>query len=353
MSKYCDVTFEPEGKKVVVPKGISLLETVRLAGLRLEAPCDGRGICGKCKVWVRGQVSEERNPEQTTNVLEEGDKLACRTLVAGPLQVKLIANKEETLQSVVAGQNLPVIVKPRYRKILLQTKSEGETLWDTLGLEGNQPVAAVRWTRLLQDVAQKGEVEFAEGIARDDTLVDLRFVRGQKCLGLALDIGTTSMVAELVDLESGQTMGIKSCLNPQTTFGGDVLTRISYAQKVDGTGILQREMVNGINGLIHALCLQNDTHHEQVFHVVVAANTTMLHLLLGVNPGYLARAPYRPVFTHCVEVSQESLGIKIASAGIITLLPSANSVKVFRETWRISTLINCFKRGGSCGAAPF
>lgn len=259
-----EVVFLPHKQKVPVEKGASLIEAVRMAGLVLEAPCNGRGTCGKCRLKATGSLSSpgEKEIEHLGPLVEEGVRLACQTKIFGSAQVEL-TESEETFLTVEEGQNKTLNFNP----------------------------------------------------------LNIR-----KCCGIALDIGTTSIVAELINLESGETLGISSCLNPQTALGGDVLTRISYAiNQADGARILQSEVVKGINRLINNLCCLGGITHEEIFEVVVAANTTMLHLLLGVDPRSLAIAPYRAVFTHQLEVSPGAVGVKIAPGGVLTLLPSASA----------------------------
>lgn len=331
--RFYEVIFEPEGRTVLVREGTSLLQAARLAGLRVEAPCDGHSKCGKCRLRAGGYLNapEEKELEQLGALLDEGIRLACQTKVLGPVSVELLDSKEETFGTVIEGQSTELKVNPLTRRVVLQPYAgeEGEmSLWESLSLEHSTQISQERLPILLQALSQGHPVEtkYIEAILRKDNLLDLRYRPGQECLGIALDIGTTSIVAELADLESGKTLVKHSCLNPQTAFGGDVLTRISYAtNQADGVRTLQAEVVKGINKLIDSLCREQKVSSEEIYEIVVAANTTMLHLLLGVNPRSLAVAPYRPVFTQQLEVSPGFLGIGIAAGGVVTLLPSASA----------------------------
>lgn len=331
--RFYEVIFRPEGKTALVQEGSSLLQAARLTGLRIEAPCDGRSKCGKCRIRAGGCLNppEEKELEQLGALVDQGIRLACRAKVFGPAQVELLDSKEETFGTIVEGQNKELKVNPLIRKIVLRphAEEEGQTpLWESLDLLCAKPISPERLPILLRDLAQEYPVgpNYAEAIVRNNSLLDLRYRPGQKCLGIALDIGTTSIVAELVDLESGKTLGTRSCLNPQTAFGGDVLTRISYAtNQAGGVQTLQAEVVKGINQLIDHLCIDQETSCQEIYEIVAAGNATMLHLLLGVQPRSLAVAPYRPVFTHPLEASPGSLGIGIAPGGVVTLLPSASA----------------------------
>lgn len=273
MKPQCEVIFLPENKRIVVAKGTSLLQAARAGGLTLEAPCDGRGTCGKCRVMVTGDV---RSPDSVEAdklgvALDAGIRLACSTTVQGDVRVALKADDGESFVALTAGQ--------RRR-------------WPV------DPPACKR----------------------------SRCRPGQSCFGVAVDIGTTGVVAELFNLDDGQSLGVRSCLNPQSEFGGDVLTRIAFASQQDGgVAILQQKIIGGVNRLIGELAAANKLRQEDICAVVTAGNTTMQHLLLGVNPRLLAQAPYRPVFTEQKEVAASEVGLCIAPAGVVTVLPSASA----------------------------
>jgi uncharacterized 2Fe-2S/4Fe-4S cluster protein (DUF4445 family) len=179
---------------------------------------------------------------------------------------------------------------------------------------------------MLQELAEEyrhGATEH-QTIVKNDKILDWHCRPGRAFYGIALDIGTTSVVAELFDLADGKSMGIQSCLNPQTEFGGDVLTRIAFTSEHDaGTKLLQEKIVGCINQLIDQLVATKRLPREYIYTIVVAGNTTMLHLLLGISPHSLAQAPYRPVFTQQLEVNPAKVGLVIAPRGVITVLPSA------------------------------
>ncbi len=143
--------------------------------------------------------------------------------------------------------------------------------------------------------------------------------------GIALDLGTTNMVASLVDLGTGHEIGSNACLNPQVAFGHDVITRISHATRTPG-GVrkLQQVVIDALNGLIDTLCTASGVDAGHIAGVTVAANTTMLHLFAGVDPSPLGVAPYKPVFTESRRVSAAELGIRISPKGEAYLLPSAS-----------------------------
>lgn len=269
MRQHHEVTFLPEGRRMTVTEGTTLLQAAREGGFNLEAPCDGRGSCGKCRVRVSGQVAvpDEFEAGLLGNLLHTGSRLACRTKVYGPVQAEIVSTGRETFVALTEARSSQWIFDPPVRN---------------------------------------------------------RCQAGLPCYGIALDIGTTSIAAELIDLVNGKSLGVEACLNPQTAYGGDVLTRISFAaEHANGTQMLQAKVVEGIGTLIERLTAVHSIGSEDIYEMIVAGNTTMLHLFLGVSPRSLAQAPFRPVFTQQVDMSPAKAGLHMAKGGVITLLPSA------------------------------
>lgn len=312
------VTFVPADITIKVEHGTTLLQAARTANVLIEAPCDGRGTCGKCQVKVVGQVSPPADAEVNAlgNLLATGIRLACQAKVYGSTQVEVFTNVNDTFVTLSDGQSDSAIFDPPVH--IVSQKPSDEI--------NHQPLFPDAYLGLLRQKAlehQKG-INYQETVVKGRHLLDWRYQPDRPIYGIALDIGTTSVVAELFDMANGNSKGICSCLNPQTEFGGDVLTRISFASKqADGTQILQNRIVNGINNLIAQLTAEQQLDSRDIYEVVVAGNTTMQHLLLGVNPQSLARAPYRPVFVHQIEVSPIAVGLNISPRGVVTLLPSA------------------------------
>lgn len=269
MRQHHEVTFLPEGRSMTVAEGTTLLQAAREGGLNLEAPCDGRGSCGKCRVRVSGQLAppDEFEVSQLGNLLRTGLRLACRTKIYGAVQAQIESTGRESFVALTEARSSQWSFDPPVRN---------------------------------------------------------RYQEGRPCYGIALDIGTTSIAAELIDLINGKSLGAEACLNPQTAYGGDVLTRISFAaEHTNGTQKLQAKAAEGISSLIERLTAVHSISKEDIYEMVVAGNTTMLHLFLGVSPRSLAQAPFRPVFTQQVDVSPAKAGLHMATGGVITLLPSA------------------------------
>ncbi len=324
MAQQYEVTFWPEGKRVTVAEGTTLLAAARQGGVILEAPCDGCGTCGKCRVRTSGMLSspDELETERLADTLAKGIRLACRARVCGPVQAEILLDRIDTFVALAGGQGAQWPFDPSVRKVIFSSRVDAEGC----ALDNDAPALfAQADPPMLQELAaayDKGRSHYG-AIVKNARVLD--WVQpGQAYYGVAVDLGTTSVVAELCDLDNGESMGTGACLNPQTDCGGDVLTRIAFAsQNPEGTALLQKKIVAGLNRLIDQLTAARQLRNEDIYEIVIVGNTTMLHLLLGVNPRSLARAPYRPVFKRYMEISPASLGLYMAPLGVVTILPSA------------------------------
>lgn len=228
-------------KVIECEEDANLYEILAAQGL-FDAPCGGRGICGKCAVYVGGM-----------------ETLSCLHAVNEDIIVQIP-------QELSAGE----IVTGGYRKEFLRDSFDKEDY------------------------------------------------------GVALDVGTTTVVAALVELASGREISALSCLNTQKAYGQDVISRIHYAVgKPEGLRILQQSILGDIRHLLQELNRQNNIPAARIKKIIAAGNPTMIHLLLGINPHSIARAPYQPAFTGAVRLQADKLHLPAAEDCLIYCLPAA------------------------------
>lgn len=275
--KLCEITFQPLGITVNVPKNTTVLEAAVLNNLPLESLCNRTGTCGKCLVKASGLLSKPLPQEQVRlgTKLSGGWRMACQAKIMGKAEV--ILSENHLFQTVEGGRARKYVFDPVIKKLF----------------------------------AASGEY----------------VLPARQLYGVAVDIGTTSMVAALIDLNSGgNEIATAACLNPQTQFGGDVITRITFAhQSGENTLKLKEAVLSGINRLIALMCTDKKIPAEEICHITVAGNTTMLHLLVGLDPISLAVAPYTPVFVDYQEWKASKLGISTAPNAVVSLLPSLSA----------------------------
>lgn len=283
------IHFINENRKVHVPSGLTLAEGIRQAGYSVETPCCGLGTCGKCRVTAQGALSDPDASEMALANTECGERLSCRAVIVGD-----------------------VVVEMGGKRSLL--KFDHSKLTEAASVDSAIRLASLKNTGC-------GRIW---GVTFKDRLLDVSQVPPQM-LGVALDIGTTGVSGCLVNLADGSVLSKTSALNPQTQYGGDVLTRITYCMTHDsGPEIMRQTMVDGLNRMFRELAgCRFDV--DDIYHIVASGNTTMQHLLLGVDPSSLAKAPYRPVFLTASDMRAGDIGMQANQNAVLTLIPSASS----------------------------
>jgi uncharacterized 2Fe-2S/4Fe-4S cluster protein (DUF4445 family) len=311
------VHFPKENISLEVSEGERLSEAIRAAGLVLETPCNGLGLCGKCRVKAWGDLYPPEDLESGF-INPSNIRLTCLARVRGDVWIELLA-KGNPLQTINQGLAIEVEVDSSVKQVLLPPPEKTAQAY----------LARLAYNSCSADIYQKaGKLEQTKaqqvyGVLFDNLLVDLG-TESAEILGVAIDIGTTGISAYLLDLASGEILSKESYLNPQAEFGGDVLSRISYClENSQGVTQLREVIIGKINQLVTDLTGSAD-RTGRVYQVVLAGNTTMLHFVLGVYPGSIARAPYRPVFLEQVDLKAREIGIRICPEGRVTLLASAS-----------------------------
>lgn len=313
------VTFNGSESTVEATQGETLLSCIRRSGLGVESTCDGRGVCGKCKVTAYGKLSDPDDQERGHLLGEPSDvRLACRARVQGNVSVTISDNWTQ-LQSVFGIEHRKVIPDSPVKRVLLPEK-----LRDSRPYVETLPFRTKDLHVLGKIAAWDGDRHRAFGVVFEKELLDIRFDE-KPVLGAAVDIGTTSLALSLFDLERGKCLGTSSALNPQTAYGGDVITRINYCrQNPDGVSVLQSELTRQI-GVMLSEALGKDRSPDQVSLITASGNTTMLHLLAGIYPVSLAVAPFRPTFLRSLVVTGPDSGLALPAASRLILLPGASA----------------------------
>ncbi|MCK4661181.1 MAG: 2Fe-2S iron-sulfur cluster binding domain-containing protein, partial [Phycisphaerae bacterium] len=259
------VTFQPQGRAVSVLKGTTILEAAASAGLVIDTPCGEAGTCGKCRVQV---AQGAPNPSDTDRralgkvELQQGWRLACQNAVNSDMIVhvpdeSLFGGDHQIARDSTVGG--PAEVRPAIRKVYVELSAPtlADAKPDLLRLEEKTGPFNVDVAMLRQVPKQLRQQGFkGTAVLSDHQLID--FEEGDttgRCFGIAVDIGTTTMVASLLDLCSGQELAVVSKMNPQVTFGDDVLSRIQHSISCPGClEELRHAVVGEIGDMSRALC---------------------------------------------------------------------------------------------------
>jgi len=326
------VTFQPQGRAVSVLEGTTVLEAAAVAGLVIDTPCGGAGTCGKCRVLVSQGARESTDADRkafTEDELDAGWRLACQNLVKTDMVVHVPTGSlfggdhQIGRDSSVGG---PAEVRPTIRKVYVELPAPTleDPRPDLLRLEektGPFKVDAAMLRHAPSRLRQQGYKGTA--VLSDHQLIDLEDGdTTTRCFGVAVDIGTTTMVASLLNLCDGRELAIVSRMNPQVSFGDDVLSRIQHSASCPHClEELRQAVVHEIGGMIRTLCDKADIDARFIYEAVFAGNTTMQHLLCGVDPSPLGAVPFAPAYGRGVLLSAHDMGIPINSHGMCYVFP--------------------------------
>jgi len=334
------IHFPPFQKSIESDGRRTLLEMARELGLPLQAACGGKKVCGRCRVIIEASQDllpppTEREREVLGKLIEKGYRLACETVLSDEARV-CIPEKSQTRAPVILTSDgfgeLPVrlrpAVEPYYLEVpppvLERVTADRERLLETLeaayGLKkvDVDPLVLPQLPQTLR--AQENRVTVAVRNGRE--VVGVFSGREEQLLGLAVDIGTTTLVVYLLDLQTGERLAVSSALNPQVHFGDDVITRIAFCQKEQkGSVQLRQAVTEGLNDLIERVVKEAGVRPELILEAAVAGNTAMHHFFLGLETRVLAMAPYPPVVQESLVVKGRDVGLAINPSGTVQMLP--------------------------------
>ncbi len=315
-----------------VPAGTTLFNAAHWIGLPIDSTCGARGTCGKCKVQLIAGDTELTHADRTKLTeaeLAQGWRLSCQARVQENA-VCLVPALMRIPKAVTMGTGRLVRLEPNVKKIhialpepsLEDQRSDFERLRDALVEEGYGVEPEPHALRQLPAALRESRFE-ATAVLCGDRLVAVEpgDTRGAS-YGVAFDLGTTTVVAALMDLATGMPAGVESTLNRQVSFGADVVTRISRAMAgPDDLELLRSALIDTMNELLGVLYREAGIGPERVYEVVAVGNATMLHLLLGVDPSAISMKPFIPAFREPLELSAREVGVAIHPSGLMHTFP--------------------------------
>jgi len=346
--KKCKVTFEPENKEIEMRRESTLLDAAREADVHINASCNGKGSCGKCKLIVEsGDIKSEPTALLSTREKEKHYVLACQTRVFGNVTARIPDEAiERTLKVAGMGEEATTRLKGLVKDIRpmlvdIPLELEPPTLDDSVsdldrlnrGLKksgcciADFTVGINVIRQLSAAMRDKNWKVTASVIRRNGTnhIVAVTPGNGQAAsLGLAIDVGTTSIVVYLVDMMDGSILAATSGHNQQAACGDDVINRIVCAEK-DGVAKLSRMALATINNLISEALAVVNADKNQIKNVVISGNTTMTHLLLKIEPKYIRRDPYIPTISEFPVLQAADIGIKANPVAAVFIMPDPAS----------------------------
>jgi len=352
------VIFQPHNKMIEVADGENLIRAAMEAGVHINASCGGEGVCGKCRVILEQGEIEGGTEKLSDEDREKGYYLACLSKVKSDLVVRIpvesnvdasvlnIATsprhtakiKEFRLESIrEQGLLIPPVVK---RYLELPPPTAQDNLADVTRLlnflkirhDEHRLVVELDVMRQIPDLLREGDFKVTATIIRavreDGKNHITRIEPGDttnRNFAVAMDIGTTTIYGEVLDLNSGEVLSSYGDFNGQISYGEDVISRIIFAEKDGGLETLQKKVIQTINHVLEKIIKKASIKKYEVATITLAGNSTMTQLLLGITPRYIRRAPYVPASTLYPPFKASEIGIDLGSQTIALLYPGVSS----------------------------
>ncbi len=332
-----EVIFQPSGRRGRFALGTDLLTAARALGVDLDSICGGRGLCGRCQVTVlEGAFDRGRLVSRATHLeppgeterryarrrgLAQGRRLGCQARLVADVAVEVPPESQvhrPLVRKPLDARVIPVepVLRLHYVQVqppqLDRPRGDRERLFDALAREWGLADLALDASLLpaLQRALreQEGRVTVAVRDGREVVAIWPGF--RERALGLAVDVGSTTLAAQLCDLTSGAVLAVEGAVNPQIRFGEDLMSRVSYAMsEAEGRERLTRAVRQALDGLAAALLERAGAPAEELLEWVCVGNPIMHHLLLGLDPAPLGTAPFTPAVSGAVETSGRALGL--------------------------------------------
>ncbi|MEV5409517.1 ASKHA domain-containing protein [Thermopolyspora sp. NPDC052614] len=325
------LSFEPSGKRVSVPPGVSVFEAASWNGIAIDSTCGGHGTCRKCRVRiVDGEVPVSRLDPRAFDPdrLRQGWRLACLAQATGDLTVE-VPPLSTRPKAATVGVGRQVILRPAVQKRYVeldepsladQTPDVERLLAALDDLEVTPDLHAYqRAGRVLREADFK-----VTAVVVDEALIDVEpGDTTARRYGIAYDLGTTTVVATLLDLSTGTPAAVRSMLNLQQPYGADVISRIS-AGMLDPSALdrLREAARDTLDQLTQEVCKQGEVAPEEVYEIALAGNATMVHIALGIDPEPLGVAPFIMAARSFPALLAADLGLRVHPRARAVVLPA-------------------------------
>ncbi len=358
MSKV-KVTFQPGGVHAEADPGEKLIDIASDAGVEINNQCGGQGVCGKCRVKIKhgnAKLTGNAAGPLTAAELAQGFVLACKAEVQGSeIEVWVPPESRNNVDQIQISDYLvasgvpidvdPAVPAPFFRPLCqkLYLELPPPTLTDSLSdldriyralrkivpeLPNLQAHNSCLWG--LGNLLRKNDWKITATIHfRDSGCPNIREIEGgdtsEHNYGMAIDIGTTTIVAQLIDLHTGAVVAVQACNNSQARYGEDVISRMIHAGKESGLERLTEAVIYSINSLIDSLVKKKKIQHKSITAFVAAGNTVMSHLLLGLDPSHIRLAPYIPVAARFPQLQAAEAGLRSHKKALLHCMPCVSS----------------------------
>lgn len=326
-----NINIPRKNKTITTETGDKLLKILIDNGEFVEGPCGGRGSCGRCKIkHISGYlplITEDEKRFLSEKEINNGIRLACHISPTSDIQIDII--NQEKNHKVLTGGFIPEFnINPSIWKKTISIDKP------TLGVSTTYEDIFTKTLDLEElDFNVLKSIKMRSGqfttVYDEDKLIDLEYGNTtDEIYGVAVDIGTTTVVVSVINLNTGEEIDSEAEINSQKNFGQDVLTRITYVVEngEQGTLELQKSIVDSLNKMLNRICERQNLSKDRIYEMAIAANSTMIHMLLGIESISLGKSPYAQIFSNAKNIRAREIGLdSISSFARINTLPSVSS----------------------------
>jgi uncharacterized 2Fe-2S/4Fe-4S cluster protein (DUF4445 family) len=344
------IVFTPSGRRGHVPEGTSILAAARKLGVDLDSVCGGRGICSRCQIDVTpGQFAKHSIVSSLDHVtpwneveqryvdkrgpLREGRRLGCQALICGDLVVDVPAQSQVHRQVVrKRAEAHPIEIDPVVRLYYVEVR-EPDMHDPSSDLRRLQSALSEQWSlgdtstsldvlRTLQKILRAGEWKVTVAVRQGRDIVSVAPGFRDRALGIAFDIGSTTIAAHLCDLANGDVLASSGLMNPQIRFGEDLMSRVSYVMMNPGGDVELTSAVRAaLDDLVGDVAREAGAGREEIVEITLVGNPIMHHLFLGLDPTELGGAPFALTLDGAFEAPARDFGLNIAPGAFVYCLP--------------------------------
>ncbi|HEY4695395.1 MAG TPA: ASKHA domain-containing protein [Candidatus Hydromicrobium sp.] len=331
------ISIEPIGKRILLSKPVNGLKSIMDAGIKIKSVCAGKGTCGKCRIIILNKEKKQANKQEreilSPGEINSGIRLACQQIFDRDLTIYIPSSSLSEEQKLrTAGEEKIIKVDPVCKKYFIKLKEADlgdlqpdfnrikSVLKDKYDVEVNSIDHKV--LAEMPSVIRNNLWEITVTVRNDEIILIEGSDRTANNYGLAVDLGTTKIAIFLVDLATGGTIDSKGIINPQISYGEDVISRLNFAvQNKDNADKIQKIVVSKINKAVGEICRKNNLTNKEITEMSVVGNTAMHHLFLKLPVDQLGLSPFVSLINESLQIKAREIGIKITAGGYIFLPP--------------------------------
>jgi len=354
LNKNIFIDFEPISRRIYYSDNETIYHTLTKTGIRIKSLCGGKGTCGKCKLLIQKGLNLFNDPSNaeleklSKNEIKEGWRLACQALLdyrkieqikdLQSLHVRIFLPDDlliEDFKILTTGVDKGIQLNPNVIKLLVYPNkpSLNKPIPDFERILYSLPPVKLKKIRDIEieynilkdlpDLIRTQENGLTLTILNQKNIIDCEPGNTlEKNFGIAFDIGTTTIVGYLMNLNDGKIHAVSSLLNPQTAYGEDVITRITYIKdNKDGLNQLNTAVIDALNTIIDKTCKNARIEPPNIYEISMVGNSVMHHIFLGINPTFIGLSPFVPAIQRSLNVKARNLGLKISREGNVHILP--------------------------------